>query len=183
MEYNLVGIIGKAGSGKDKFFSTVLAKYNYTRLALADPVKVITCFYLLNSIPIKDEKDRLRLFSSVYKEVFSMDKSSLIRILLQQVGTEVAREQISPDFWIDIATPLVLERLEKKIKVAITDIRFINEAKWIKSLGGYIIKIENKGKYSDKSNEANHASEKELEDIKYDFTSDEFEKVLNQYYE
>jgi len=181
--YELVGLVGKAGSGKDKFFSTVLSKYNYTRLALADPVKVLACHYLLNSIPLENEKDRFRLFASVYKEVFSMDKSSLVRILLQQIGTEVARKQISPTFWTDLATPLVLERINKNIKVAVTDVRFVNEAEWIRSLGGIIVKIDNQGKYSNNSLEANHDSEKEIDLIKYDFLAEEFEEILKKEYD
>jgi len=178
-EYPVVGLVGKAGSGKDRFYYAHLAKYGYVKVALADPVKVLACHYLLNSIPLEKERDKWTLFASVYKSVFNPNKSSLIRTLLQQIGTEIGRNQIAKSYWIDLANSIVTEYLNRNIKVAITDVRFKDEAEWIKKIGGVIIKIEGDGMYNQSDPESQHPSETEIDNIPYDFTETEFKSIID----
>jgi len=178
----LVGLVGISGSGKDKFYSTFLAKLGYTKLALADAVRVLSVYYVLKSYPgiENNEKELLRIFPLLYAEIFKMEKSAYSRTLQQYIGTDFGRKN-DENIWIKAIEPLVNERLEKNIKVAITDIRFKNEANFVKSKGGILIKIENSGRYDKHQNEALHSSEKEINDIEYDFTHLEFEQKFSNH--
>lgn len=58
--------------------------------------------------------------------------------LLQRVGVE--RREIDEDIWIKT---LYYDLLDKQPEIAIiTDVRFPNEAEFIKSLGGFLVRVE-----------------------------------------
>lgn len=170
----VVGVSGKSGSGKDKFYATVLAKLGYTRLALADAVRVLSSILLVRSLPgiMKNEKEILRIFPSIYREFFVMDKDPFSRTYLQYVGTDLARNY-DEDYWVKTLDPLVEERLNKGIKVAITDVRFPNESRYVKSKGGVVVLATGESRYSKDSFEASHPSES-LEGVEFDMTAEEF---------
>lgn len=176
---SLVGLVGKAGSGKDRFYYSVLAQYNYVRIAFGDPVKVLSVIHLLKSYPgiLEKEEQLLRVFPSLYLELFSNQKTSLSRTLQQYIGTDLARS-FDENYWIKIAEELIKEKLEKGIRVTVTDVRFLNEAESIKKLGGVLVKIVGKGSYDFDDLEAKHQSESELEKIACDYTESEFVSLL-----
>lgn len=171
---NLIGLVGKAGSGKDKFYYSFLAQYNYVRIAFGDPVKVLSIVHLLKSYPgiFDKEEQLLRIFPSLYIELFSSQKTPLSRTIQQYIGTDIARN-FDVNYWVKITEALIKEKLEKGIKVAVTDVRFLNEAELIKKLGGVLIRIEGKGSYNNDF-EATHQSELELDKIICDYTEKEF---------
>ncbi len=85
--------------------------------------------------------------------------------ILQWFGTEVMRKR-SPDHWVHvIADRITLESPEIAI---VTDVRFPNEAAWIKNHDGYlveVIRVNNDGtRYLDPNRDANHPSETALDD-------------------
>lgn len=83
-------------------------------------------------------------------------KPPLIRALMQNYGTEVRRGN-DKDYWVD--------RWAVKIKgdkhVVCDDVRFLNEAKRIKDLGGILIRLHR----TDLDNDDNHISETEQRQI------------------
>lgn len=178
---SLVGLVGRAGSGKDRFYYSVLAQYNYVRIAFGDPVKVLSVIHLLKSYPgiLEKEEQLLRVFPSLYLELFSNQKTSLSRTLQQYIGTDLARS-FDENYWIKIAEKLIKEKLEKGIRVTVTDVRFLNEAESIKKLGGVLVKIVGKGSYDFDDLEAKHQSESELEKIVCDYTESEFVSLINE---
>lgn len=64
-----------------------------------------------------------------------------IRRLMQVLGTEVGRQGIHPDIWVDTAAHAINERTKRFDPVVITDVRFDDEARAIRQLGGTIIEI------------------------------------------
>ena len=62
------------------------------------------------------------------------------RDVLQKIGTECFRDAFNPDFWIDALE----SRVDTSKNIVIADVRFKNEAEWIKSLGGVVIYLESK---------------------------------------
>ncbi|AZU97694.1 dNMP kinase [Thermus phage YS40_Isch] len=178
---SLVGLVGRAGSGKDRFYYSVLAQYNYVRIAFGDPVKVLSVIHLLKSYPgiLEKEEQLLRVFPSLYLELFSNQKTSLSRTLQQYIGTDLARS-FDENYWIKIAEELIKEKLEKGIRVTVTDVRFLNEAESIKKLGGVLVKIVGKGSYDFDDLEAKHQSESELEKIVCDYTESEFVSLIKE---
>ncbi len=170
----VVGITGKAGSGKDRFYSLVLSKLGYTKLALADGVRVLSAILMARAYPrvLENDAELLRVFPSIYRDLFTMEKPPMARTLLQYVGTEFARGY-DPDYWIKALAPLVEERLSKGIPVAITDVRFPNEAQYVRSLGGVVVRVSGEGRYAQGSYESMHASER-TEEVREDMTDEEF---------
>jgi hypothetical protein len=179
-DYKLIGLVGKSGSGKDKFFSQVLAPLGYTRLSLADAVRVfsILLFTRVYEDINKDTASLIRVFPYLYHEMFSMNKSPLARTIQQYVGTELVKRKFDRDYWIKVLDPLVRERVEKGIKVAITDIRFPEEAEYVRKNGGLLIKMTGSSRYSEGEPVADHDSEKLIDQIEYHITDDKFFELL-----
>lgn len=146
----IVGITGLAGSGKDEI-AKVFVENGYTKFAFADKVK--ECLYTINPNIIITNKDPMFIQSWInfshnkscvrladVIDEFGWDKSKKIlevRRLLQVFGTECGRESLNENIWI--------EQLENKIancdkeKIVISDIRFNNEAEWIRNQDNSII--------------------------------------------
>ena len=130
----IIGLAGYARSGKD----TVAALMKgYERRAFADEIR--SCLMALNPLVATNE----HLAEVVKRQGWDAAKvtSPEIRRLLQVMGTEVGREMIHPDLWVQLA----IKDLESGDKVIFTDVRFVNEAKAIKRLGGSIWRVNRPG--------------------------------------
>ena len=128
-----IGLIGLAGSGKD---TAAKALYNlgYTRAAFADELK-----FLARGFGWRGEKDERG------------------RALLQDLG--MAARKHDPYHWI-----AYVERWTgHKNHVAYTDVRFQNEADYIRSKGGIIVRIVRPGIIAQ-----NHESELKQSEIAAD---------------
>ena len=90
--------------------------------------------------------------------------------ILQWYGTDVARKQ-DPDTWVK-ALAARLEVDEPEVAI-ITDVRFPNEAQFIKEKGGYMVNVRrllaDGSQFVDTSRDPNHPSEIALDDYEYDF--------------
>lgn len=62
-----------------------------------------------------------------------------VRYIMQTLGTEWGRELIHPDIWVKLAECVLFERGERMI---ISDVRFDNEADFIRSHGGVILHVD-----------------------------------------
>lgn len=82
------------------------------------------------------------------------------RHMMQTLGTEWGRHKIHPELW--------LRALERRIRqcprVVITDVRFDNEAEFVKKLGGVVIQVERPCRITDE-----HISEKGVDRKLIDF--------------
>jgi len=126
----LIGFSGKARSGKDSCCDIMTTNYGYIRHAFADKLKEAASVYF--GIPLvwcyDDEKDTRVV------PAYGMT----IRQLLQKFGTESTRDVFGADFWINrLSMDLNFDNIN-----CISDVRFDNEANWIRNHGGIIIHIE-----------------------------------------
>lgn len=81
------------------------------------------------------------------------------RYIMQRVGTECFRKEFSQDIWIKSLERKRLSFLERGIKrIVVDDVRFVNEAEYIKSVGGILIRVDR----SVSDVETGHVSEHEL---------------------
>lgn len=91
--------------------------------------------------------------------------------LLQTIGTEVFR-RVDPDKWVRMLSWQIEE--EAPAIAVISDLRFINEAEWVKSMGGVTVKIQrirSDGEpYIAMDRPADHPSEIALDDYPFDLT-------------
>lgn len=82
--------------------------------------------------------------------------------LLQRIGAE--RRSEDPEYWIKRAFAKINPRADF---VVIPDVRYRNEAEYIKSVSGYLVKVTRLGKdglpFVDPSRPANHPSEIDLD--------------------
>lgn len=138
--YNLVGLTGKAGSGKD---TAALGLTQHHTMKFAEGV--YDGVWALNPwISAKDTHHWGRYEFSKLQDIVSRagwDKAKEnpeVRRLLQVYGTEAGRDIHGPDCWINAWKRKYATMTDN---VVVTDVRFPNEADAIKELGGIIIEI------------------------------------------
>lgn len=91
------------------------------------------------------------------------------RDVLQIVGTEVFRFKFGADIWVRMVRSQIAELTAMGVsRFIITDVRYLNEAEFVRELGGSVIKLSISPHATWKRNDggtSNHASEVELQRI------------------
>jgi len=160
----LIGLTGYSGSGKDTLALHAIHNYEFERKAFADPNKEITGI----------------IFGYNYEQLYGNLKDTVDprygvapRYHMQKVGTELLRNALTDifpeSFNHDTFIKIMKNHLIDNKNIVITDVRFLNEAKFIKENNGIIIKII---RPSINTNDAKyiHASEIEINSIEADYT-------------
>lgn len=126
---SLLGITGKAGSGKSKAAQALLDA-GWTRIKFADPLKD-----MLRVVGLDD-----RHIEGNLKEVpCDILRGKTPRHAMQTLGTEWGRECIDQDFWVALARRRIALAMAAGLNVVVDDVRFENEADAIRELGGMVI--------------------------------------------
>lgn len=136
----LIGICGAAGSGKDTAASA-LREIGFAVLALADPLRE----HLLRVNPLitRPGKKPRRLSAIVEEMGWDQAKRNYpeIRRLLQATG-QAARDTLGDTVWLEVAH-LRLRQLRRDAfpGAVVSDLRYRNEAEYIRSQGGLVVEI------------------------------------------
>jgi hypothetical protein len=127
----LIGITGKARSGKDEIAKHLWAQHCFTRIALADPLKLAAqaAFRLTHAQTFNDE----------LKEVVIPHWGLSPRQIFQKTG-DIYKAAFGEDFWIK-RWCLSYDMFRETDNVVVPDIRFDEEAAVIKELGGTLIRV------------------------------------------
>jgi hypothetical protein len=64
-----------------------------------------------------------------------------VRALLQRMGTEVGRDLLGADIWVDA----LFKRIEPRQKIAIVNVRFPNEYRAVRNMGGEVWRVDRPG--------------------------------------
>lgn len=129
-DIHLIGMAGKAGSGKNYLARHALLPLGYFPIALADHFKV--------DVVVRD--------GAPTQEVFLGAKSPETRDLLQRRGTEEGRWVYGEDIWIRTLEAWLVAHVAKGwSKFVVTDIRFENEAEWTRLMGGKLVQVTGRG--------------------------------------
>lgn len=156
----LVGVAGKAASGKDTVAAILKEKYGFKRLAFADELKRVARHLLgLTDEDVTDHEAKERVNPRWGKSP---------RQLLQGMG-EGIRRYVHEDVWVNF----VLQDVELYPNIVISDLRYPNEAKAIKAQGGFLIRVNRPGKGSKTG--ADHVSETALDSFKGAFWDHEID--------
>lgn len=156
----VIGLVGKLQSGKTTsskiIFDYYKKDYNiYCQYSFADLLKTM----LLKAGLCTEEE--------LWKK-----KTDFSRMMLQKIGTEIIRKQVSEDFWTNKMEEKIsktfLDSPDEKILVVIDDVRFLNEAGLIKKLNGILIRIIRPSLEQNKE-ENKHLSETEQDIILSDY--------------
>lgn len=125
----LIGIAGKARSGKDTVASFLVASLGGYVYSFTDPIRG-----MLKQLNI----DMADPFWQGRKEQVIPAIGVSPRRMMQTLGTEWGRELINPNLWLLMAHQRLLQHGPGMI---VTDVRFENEATWVRNAGGLIIHV------------------------------------------
>lgn len=136
---NLIGITGKAGTGKDTLAKIIVEEYGFAQYALAHPMKAAMCAAF--DLPMHVFEDR----ELKEQTIAWIGKSP--RQLMQLFGTEFGRRLVRDEIWL-----MVAERRREWLAstdtcsgMVVSDIRFPDEAAWIRACGGLLIHLDRPG--------------------------------------
>lgn len=129
----LIGLHGRAGAGKDTIAAQLIAEHDYGRMALAGPLKDMLITGLREVGVSRQVLDDRRLKEQVLPAI---GKSP--RELMQTLGTEWGRQLVCDDLWLKIAQVHLQYHARYLSGLVITDVRFDNEANWVRAQGGEI---------------------------------------------
>jgi hypothetical protein len=156
----IIGFTGKAQSGKStscQMVREVLGKVTQVNFKDALVKEMKNNFKHTIDAILMDEGEAIRSVEELFRV-----KTPVFRALMQNYGTEVRRGD-DPLYWIKLWKQTVTYT---DGNIVCDDVRFINEAKAIRDMGGYVVKIER----SDLTSTMSHVSETEMDKIKPDFT-------------
>lgn len=151
----IVGLRAYAKGGKDELARALIDVAQFERKAFADILR--DAVYALN--PLISHGHRLRdlVDHAGWDEAKKVPE---VRCLLQRGGTEMGRETLGWDVWLNALWP----SLQAGKRYVITDVRFRNEAQRIKDNGGEVWQIIRPG-YGPVND---HPSETELDGWPFD---------------
>lgn len=169
----LIGLSGKMGCGKNYIAERLIAPYfadNYNILIIGfgDQVK--------NELYARDEK--------LTYDLLYDNKTFESRKKLQEYATENGRDKYNKDMWVrglDMQIETFIKRSPKPAMIIICDVRFINEANYIRNKGGILFRIkapqrtelrywkEANGNEEKYNNIREHSSENELDNYNFNY--------------
>lgn len=125
----LIGLAGKARTGKDTVADLIIEHQGGFRYSFADPIREML-------IPLGIDLRMPEWQKMKETEIPLIGKSP--RYLMQTLGTEWGRNMVCEDLWLRLAAHK-LKYSDSTMVVA--DVRFENEAEWIRQNGGLLIHI------------------------------------------
>jgi len=123
----IIGIAGKARAGKDTIAETIIAEFGYRKYAFADPMK-----NALKDIFGWSEEH----VNGELKEEVDPEFGFSPRAALQSFGQGL-RDDLDPDVWVKAAKV----GTQGADSFVVPDVRYENEASWIRELGGVIFHV------------------------------------------
>jgi len=177
---SIISISGKKGSGKDTAAARLIENHGFTRFAFADILKdMLTSVFKIERKYFDDHELKDKQFDRITVDFSDIDKIRMWleergveidyvmrtnmenvghgrtldtpREMMQFIGTDVCRDNISNDLWIDLTIKNMLS--SGKRLIVVTDARYANERRALKKLGGILLLIKRSttdGKDTDK---------------------------------
>lgn len=170
----IIGFHGRAGAGKDTAADSV---DDAIKLAFVKPLKDAAKI-LFN---FTDEQ----LYDNKLKEVIDKKWNNSPREILQWLGTDVLRNDISEDFFLIHMKQRIENVYDIYDIIIISDCRFPNEAEFIRNIGGVVIEITRDDANEGGTEHSEHISEQKLPRDLVDYvienngTKDELFKKVN----
>lgn len=127
--YPVIGFAGPGYSGKDTAAALLLKRGGYL-YSFADPIRDMCTAMGLDVKGIYERKEKEDVIPWLGKS---------LRYVMQTLGTEWGRQTIHHALWLKLA--------ERKLAAAgpgmvIADVRFENEAAWIREQGGLVVHLK-----------------------------------------
>lgn len=173
----LIGLSGKKLAGKDSFYHALknVSDIPVIRIALADDLKDEVYQYVLKPHGIE-------------REALDSHKKKFFRLILQGWGTDFKRNLFGNDYWLTKLQAKLLEQqlINNRVIVVITDVRFKDEAEFIRQSGGILLRIDRPPQTFKERilrwfgfNKDKHPSECDLDKYKHFYLKIKNNKTLN----
>lgn len=137
MKQILIGLHGLARTGKDTAANYLAHHYAFMAYAFAMPLK--TALQLMFSLTEEQ-------LNGALKEVPLANIGKSPRELMQLLGTEWGRHLVHNDLWLLLARQQIDNVLSMNNEwiqgFVISDVRFENEAKWLRDQGGVVVHLQ-----------------------------------------
>jgi len=156
----VIALVGEAGSGKDSIADVLCEKFDFERHAFAEPLKK-SCQEIFG---FTDEQ----LHDRNKKEEVDEEWSRSPREMFQQVGTLL--REIDEDVWLKIMQKKLKKAQEKNKDVVVTDCRYENEARFLRSEHDAILVRVVRPQNEAATSHNQHTSETQQLEIDCDFT-------------
>ena len=135
----IIGICGLIGSGKDTIADHLVKDHKFVKISFADKLKdtVATLFeWDRDLLDGKTEQSRLWREQEDHFWSKELKKEVTPRYVLQVFGTECMRDGFYDGIWVSMLKKKVTENPD--INWVIPDVRFENEVKVLKEIGGEV---------------------------------------------
>lgn len=165
---DIIGISGYMRTGKDSVARLLIEQFRYKKLSFADPLRKMALdidpYISLRGAPTAvlhvfgyEEdmfghwNDRECVLYSKLLEVVGYERAKEVpdfRRFIQRLGTEGVRGNFGDNAWVDLAKKTIQNELSPNLggpRWVLPDVRFPNEAKMVKDLGGVVWRTERPG--------------------------------------
>lgn len=134
MKEFVVGLCGKAGSGKDTAAAALMNRLGFHRAGFSDPLysglSAVTGMSIESLMDRRQKEAPLPIFKKSPRQ------------MLQTLGTDWGRDMIRDTIWVEVCMSKCTRLFESGVPgVVIPDVRFENEALAIRKRGGLVINI------------------------------------------
>ncbi len=139
---SIIAFTGAAGSGKDTAAAILIEEQGYEKLSFAGSLKdAIAAIFGWPRDLLEGATAESRFWREEEDSWWSaaLQRPITPRKMLQEWGTEVARNSFHPDIWLMSVQRKIQQNPHKKF--LITDCRFENEARALKAIGARLIGI------------------------------------------
>ncbi|MGB4061558.1 MAG: hypothetical protein WBK26_15235 [Burkholderiaceae bacterium] len=137
----LIGLCGPAGSGKDSVRSILEMHNDFAGLAFAEPIREMLRELLTFNGCSADHITQREL-----KETPVPGLGVSYRHMAQTLGTEWGRNCLGENFWLRVADAYMTHlRSHGYRHFVVSDVRFANEAAWVRARGGVLWLIDRPG--------------------------------------
>lgn len=137
----LIGLTGPMGCGKTTVATHLIREHGFTEYSFASPLKDMLCAMLgITEIRLEElKRSELPILPERNGEPFPT-----MRRALQTIGTEWGRQQIHSELWLALAEQRIaaMSNWLSMDRIVISDVRFENEADFIRQKGGVVIHIQ-----------------------------------------
>jgi hypothetical protein len=149
----IIGLYSPAPQSGKTFTATVLAHRGFQPVSFAEPLKRMAVSFLVN---LGYRENHAMMLVWVDKGFVVPEVGCSVRRILQTLGTEWGRQLILDDVWVRCWQA----QASRHDNVVTDDVRFLNEAKAVKAMGGQMWKVVRQNVVHDGS----HISEGGLDD-------------------
>lgn len=165
----LIAVTGYKNSGKNAVCDVLRDTYGFEVTGMADALKkqmlAIDPIIYEESDGVYDVTTRLSELVAQYGWDVAKERFPEIRRLLQKAGTEGGRDIFGQEIWPKTWYKSAKVLLEQGYDVCVSDLRFLNEAAFVRELGGEVWRVFRPGTAVGDT----HKSETELDQIAADW--------------